>query len=461
MRTLFNVKFNWVVYFFILIVIRITFVDLSWFSFFALMITIHQFILLFNSIGFLIPVRYLFGAFMCLQMLLGPVLAYNGLDQFQKGYYKMQVPEAEYFAYVLPAVICFIIGLHIRSANLQGEYINQRRITEFTNEHPTIPYIFIIVGFTASIVSTFVSSDIGFMFYLLGSFKFIGLFMIILSNKGMKPLHLALVYGSIIISSINQGMFHDLLTWLIFLGAVFAIKYKPSINIKLIFAISFIALAITIQQVKGDYREATWKNGEEAGVDAMEKVLRDKQEKKTLFSYDNLVASNIRINQGAIITNIMRNIPAKLPYSNGEEMMQIIEAAVLPRILAPNKLNAGDRELFMKYSGMRIAQGTSMGLSSVGDAYINFGIFGGSVFMFVLGFLYSELLKAFYRYSKTYPILLLFISLVVYYPIRPDCELQTILGHMVKSCFLLIGVFQVWKYTFLMRPSNKIAQVSP
>ncbi len=207
-----------------------------------------------------------------------------------------------------------------------------------------------------------------------------------------------------------------------------------------------------IQLIKGDYREATWSQGQQGGLETLQKTVEEKQEKEKdgegFFSAEKLGTSNVRINQGFIITNIMNHIPAKEPHANGEQLLQILEAAILPRIIAPNKLNAGDREFFMKYSGMRIAKGTSMGLSSVGDAYINFGIFGGWVFMFLYGMFFSEILKGFGHFSKTYPILILFTSLVFYYPIRPDCELQTILGHLVKSCFLIFVVLQIWKHRF-------------
>jgi hypothetical protein len=80
--------------------------------------------------------------------------------------------------------------------------------------------------------------------------------------------------------------------------------------------------------------------------------------------------------------------------------------------------------------------------------------------MLVLGIFYSEVLNVFHKYSYTYPVLILFVPLVFYYPIRPDCELQTILGHLVKACFLIFVMIQVWKFKFRMprmRPVNKLA----
>jgi len=215
-------------------------------------------------------------------------------------------------------------------------------------------------------------------------------------------------------------------------------------------------LAAAIQQLKGDYRQATWYGDKESGIETFQAVLEKSQEKGTFFSKRHLSESNIRINQGFIVTNIMRNIPARMPFSNGDELKEILEAAFLPRFLAPNKLNAGSRDFFMKYSGIQLKKGTSMGLSSVGDGYINFGTTGGSIFMFFLGLLFSKVLSGFYKYSKYYPILLLFVPLVFYYPIRPDCELQTSLGHLVKGCFLVFSVMLFGKSEFFVEPNRGI-----
>lgn len=427
-------------------------------SFIAVLISAYQFTLLFDSIGHIIPTRHLLGSFMCLQFFVGPTFAYNGLDQYQYFLYKMRIPEIEYFAYAIPAVILFILGLHVNAGRYRGEVVNQASIMQFVDKNPILPYVFIIVGFMASVIARFFGSELAFVFYLLGSFKFIGLFLLVLGTKQIKIGALVLVIGSIISSSLGTGMFHDLLTWLIFTAAVFGIKYHFKFKIKIIGLSAFIFIAITIQLLKGSYREETGRKGEEGDVETFSKLYQQKSNEGGLFNFESLAASNVRINQGFIITNIMATVPDLEPFANGEEMIQILEAAIMPRILAPNKLNAGDREIFYKYSHIRLAPGTSMGLSSIGDAYINFGLFGGVIFMFFLGVLYSEVLNIFYKESFTYPVLILFIPVVFYYPIRPDCELQTILGHLVKSCFLIFVMIQVWKFRF-RGERRKIADV--
>ena len=451
MESLFKTNFNWGIFLLLCFIIFILFPSLSLYSYFALVISIHQLFLLFYSINYVLPIRYLFGTLMCLQMFIGPVLAYNGLDKYQYYMYIMRVPEALYFSYTIPAVIGFILGLHIASGKLKGEFIDESKIRYFLYKNKDLPFWFIGIGFVSSLTAYLFSADFAFVFYLLGNFKYIGVFLLVLGGKQVKLFPLILVFSSVVFSSLGEGMFHDLLTWFIMIGAVLALKFKPNIKLKFITCILFIIFTVIIQQVKGSYREST-RQGMEAGLETFQMAYETGKENNTLFSFKSLSENSIRINQGFIITNIMQTVPSRVPYANGDEFWLIVQAAVLPRILAPDKLNAGDRELFTKYSGLNIKRGTSMGLSSVGDAYINFGIFGGCIFMFLLGLLYNGVLKGFYTYSKNFPLLLLFVPIVFYYPIRPDCELQTILGHLVKSCFLIFVIFIIWKRQFRVQP---------
>ena len=443
-----NSKINIQYFILFCILFRFLFLELNWLTYAALMISAYQFCLIFVSVNYYIPIRYLSGFMMCLQILIGPALAYNGLDIYQEGYNKMQIPEQEYFAYAFPAVLLFIFGLNFLSTKLPGEKPDINGLNAYVKEHPMMPYTLIIIGFISSLVSIYFSSDLAFVFLVISGLKFVGIFLIILGDKGIKPLPLVLVYGSVISSSIAQGMFFDLLTWLTFLGSVYAIKFKPNNYLKVTFILLFSLFAVIIQQLKGDYREATWKQGEEASVETVKKSLKKKNEKQGIFTSESLGASNLRINQGYIVTNIMKTVPDKVPYENGAELELILESSILPRIIAPNKLNSGDRFIFMKYSGIPVAVGTSMALSSVGDAYINFGPLGGTIFMFFFGLLFNYFLKLFNKKGKEFPIAILLATVAFYYPIRPDCELQTILGHLFKSTIIIFVILSVWRHNF-------------
>ncbi len=457
MKTLFPASFNWTALFLSIFLIKLTFVNISLLSLLALFISFYQFGLLFDSIGHIIPTRHLLGSFMCIQFLIGPTLAYNGLEKYQYFMYWMRIPELQYFTYVIPAVAFFIVALHINAGNYKGEAANTKNIQAFILRNPKIPYLFIILGFLASTIAGYFGSDLAFVFYILGSFKFIGLFLLVLGTKQLKIWALVLVIGSIISSSLASGMFHDLLTWLIFTAAIFGFKYRFDFKVKIIGLSAFIFMVIVIQALKGSFRTQLSENGTANSAEAFSKLYQEQSEQGGFLSFKSLAGSVTRINQGFIITNIMLTVPAVVPFSDGEEMYQILEAAIMPRILAPNKLSAGDRNIFVKYSHIPLASGTSMGLSSIGDAYINFGVLGGIAFMFVLGLLYSEVLNSFYKHSFRYPVLILFVPLVFYYPIRPDCELQTILTHLFKSCFLIFVMIQIWKHKFSIRSPKTVA----
>ncbi|MBN8834502.1 MAG: hypothetical protein BGO53_00815 [Sphingobacteriales bacterium 39-19] len=450
MKTLVTPKFNWGLFILTAICIRLFLIDMTGLAYLAILISLYQFGLLFDSIGHFIPVRYLLGSFMCVQFFVGPAFAYYGLQDYAYFMYQMQVPASEYFLYAIPSVCAFILGLHLFAGNLDGEVINQEGIKKFVQQNGKIPYIFIILGFFASVISNFFSSEFGFVFYLLGSFKFIGLFLLILGNKRLKPLPMVLVMGSIVSSSLGEGMFHDLLTWIIFTASIFAIKYKISFNTKVIGAFVFILLALSIQLLKGSFRKALG-TGEQGSIETLANVYEEENSKKGIFNYESIASANTRINQGWIITNIMITVPDKEPYSNGKELMQLLEAAILPRILAPDKLRAGDPEILYKYSGVRVTTGTSMALGAIGDAYVNYGPWGGCIFMFVMGLVYSFILSLFKRFSKDYPVLILFTALSFYYPIRPDCELQTVWGHLIKSLFIIFVMIKVFEHQFKVR----------
>ena len=442
-----NIKVNWIYLLAACFLIRIVFPDISWYSFLAISITLHQFLFLFNSIGKTIPIRALFGALMCLQMLVGSTLAYNGLDQYQiLERYMMQVPEEQYFSYAIPAVLSFIIALNITNKPV-GEIIERDRIEEIIENDKNLPYILIGIGFAFSFFGSAFSSGLGFIIYLLSNLKFIGAFLLVLQKGKLKVLPLFIVYSAILISSLREAMFHDLITWVIFLGAIFAIRLKPSAALKITFIIIFTIVIVIIQQLKGIYRTSL-RQGDEAGLKTFATAFEQGKDNSDVFLLAGLAQSNVRINQGFIITHIMKTVPAQIPFSQGEELKIILEAAFMPRILAPDKLNAGDRTIFFKYSGLELLEGTSMGLSSLGDAYINFGVWGGCLFMFLLGSFYNLVLYGFQKFSKNYPMLILFATLVFYFPIRPDSELQTNLGHVVKSVILIWILLQIFSKYF-------------
>ncbi len=94
---------------------------------------------------------------------------------------------------------------------------------------------------------------------------------------------------------------------------------------------------------------------------------------------------------------VMERVPARLPHEEGERIEEALRHVLVPRLLDPNKpLLVSDSEKVRRYAGVWVAgeeMGTSVGLSFVAEAYIDFGI----PRMFLPLFLYGLLWGVCYR----------------------------------------------------------------
>jgi hypothetical protein len=395
-----------------------------------------------------LPIKELFLSLYSLQYLFSAALTFNGFDQYNIESYKMKITSFQYFSYTLPVFLAFSLGFNLfsKSYNLK---IDRDNIDRWLNNNKNLPYHFIIIGFIAPIISNFIPSSLAFVAYLLECFKFIGLFILVMSYQKIKPILLITIYGLIIFSSFQGGMFHDLLTWLIVLGLILAFRYKPNWKLKLLSIFLFVSFAIFIQSIKGGLREITWSGNEQASIDLIQNINKENSlDKGGFFSKDNLGPHLNRVNQGWILASTIDNLSNNADHTHGTLIIEYLYSAIMPRVFAPNKLNAGSQTIFNQYSGHFIGSETSMGLGLFADAYIEFGQFGAIIYVFLFGLMYGYIMNQFFVRSKKFPILILFTVLAFIYAMRPDCETQTVLGHLFKTIMLLVIIFTFFKKTF-------------
>jgi hypothetical protein len=421
---------------------------------FAVSIFIYWVSSLFIRTNDSLPIKELFLSMYALQFLFSPALAYNGMDYYTDDIYKMKVSSQDYFSYTLPVFIAFTLGFNV-FAKKYSLKLNRSKINLWCEQNPTLPYYFIGIGFVSSFLSSFFPASLAFVFYLLTSFKFIGLFVFLLSYQPLKINLLILIYGLILVSSFQGGMFHDLLTWIIVLCLILAYRYKPTWQLKAAGIVGFVLFAIFIQSIKQGLRAQTWFGNKEASVQLVEDVADDANNKNGgMLSIENLGPNFVRINQGWVLASTMDNVPRVAAHTDGLLLQQYLYSAFVPRIIDDTKLGSGGKEIFNKYSGNHIDSGTSIALGLFTDAYVDSGHFGAIVYVFLFGLFYGYVLYQFNNKTKRYPILLLFVVLVFIFPIRPDCETQTALGHVVKSIMLLTVLFTGFRKKFTL--STKI-----
>ena len=390
-----------------------------------------------------LPVKELFFSLYSLQDLFSPAFMYNGLEDYT--IYKMKTPVDQYYSYAIPLLIVFSLGFAVffDSSKLK---IDRNKIDIFLFFNPSIPYYLIVVGFIAPLFYFVLPKSFNFIVYVAEAFKFIGLFILISSSTKPKFGLLTIIFSGLIISSFAGGMFHDLLTWLIMLGLILNYRYRPSISLKILGVFVFVIFTMFIQLIKDNLRARIWEQGENVSLDLLESASGEAKESKgSFFSFETLGPTVNRINQGWVLASTLENVPENIEHSNGLLIREYLIAATMPRFLFPDKMNGGDTKYFNMYSGHFASSNTVMVLGIPTEAYVEFEGYGAFIYIFFYGVLYGWFLSFFAKKSEDFPILAIFTILVFVYPIRPDCDTQTGLGHLFKTSILLYFVFNLYK----------------
>ena len=284
----------------------------------------------------------------------------------------------------------------------------------------------------------------------MSQFKYIGSVYLILGSYKFKW-HIVIGILSIsLVSSIINGMFHNFILWSTLLFTVISMIVRlRTIQKVVIISIGFIFL-ISLQIVKAQYRDLI-KEGlaERDRVEVFIDLFSSEIFGGLNFSNEeNLKSVITRLNQGWIVSAIMYNVPENEDFAKGETVKEAIMSSLLPRFIDKEKKKAGGRENFMKYTGLPLTTETSMGISVIGEAYINFGVYGGILFMFIYGLGIALLFKLFITLSITKPSLILWSPLLFLQAVKAETELVVILNHVIKSGILIIVFVYVTRKVF-------------
>jgi hypothetical protein len=231
-------------------------------------------------------------------------------------------------------------------------------------------------------------------------------------------------------------MYHDVLMWLIFFGLYFVYTLKPSLKVKLIGAIGVIILILFVQSLKVIYRSEVWSGDKAASLSTVYEIGSEQAKSETILGEENLLGTLNRGNQAWIFASTVDNMDHTKNFQGLTNVNKYLEAALLPRFLAPDKIKSGSQEIFNEFSGHYLNGGTSMGLGIFADGYIAYGAWGVYIFGFVLGLIFSLTFKLVERWTKVSSFYVLLLLPLLNYAVRPDCELQTTINHLAKGIIL-------------------------
>ena len=363
----------------------------------------------------------------------------------------MYVDENIYMNYVVPGVIFLALGLFIIQSNLSVKKITGQ--LKPTKKNISIAYILVFIGLSAGVIDKLINiGGLAFFLFLANILLYVGVSYLFFLFPKKKWWFVIGTLGAVFVLSVNKGMFHNLLLVTAFFSFILVPKRTKFITKLLVISIGFFFIYM-LQLVKAEFREMIYTksnlNPVEVFYNLMEKEFTQQLEKSETteltenpeLTKENANANN-RFNQGWIISKVLENVPQKQPFLNGKTINEAIEASILPRFLAPNKVG-GEQALinFRQITGLGLSKTASMGLSLIAEFYANYGFYGGWIAMFLYGLLLSLSIRFIIHIlgNGSYLIVLWFV-LFFFQVVKAETDFIKIFNHLVKSIIFFVIV---------------------
>ena len=414
-----------------------------------------------QDLGKRIEIRDLISFMSVMQWIIGPVLAYDLLP-YDKLYY-MAVPEQVYMNFVVPVCYFMVLGLYLP---LKDERIvnedDIHRMKAYLAEHPYLGFIFAGIGLAAGFAGKSLPSSLTFLVFLITNIQYVGMYMILFSDSKFKWFIFVGIMGLATSAAILQGMFGELLQWLILSLLIIAMVIKIPMWGKVILLSIGLFIIMLVQSTKEEFRMATWyASSTKSNTEIYKEIIKSRLSSPSrLFEAGTMGNMAARLNQGWIIARIMNYMPEKQPFVRGETIETALYASLLPRFLAPGKAKAGGRANFERFTGTPLPETTSMDISLVGEGYANFGILGGMVFIFIVSLLYNWVIVKVVAISKNHPTLILWLPLLFFQVMKAETDFATVFNYLIKASIVTFIAFYIMNKIMEMRRSRrKIIQV--
>jgi hypothetical protein len=82
-----------------------------------------------------------------------------------------------------------------------------------------------------------------------------------------------------------------------------------------------------------------------------------------------------------------------------------------------------------------------MDISIMGEAYANYGVNGGVIFMFFLGLFYNFILSRIFIYSVNTPTLILMIPLMFLQVVKAETDFTSSMNYLVKAIMVVFMIY--------------------
>ncbi len=366
----------------------------------------------------------------------------------------MRVPSDDYYSFMIPATLAMIAGMKLPVFYQKQTYKNQVQyminVKGYLTNSKWQGLIMVVIGLASSVLKNYVPSSLSFVLFLFSYLMFVGIFYCLYSDIPFKRLILIFVFGVLIVRSISGGMFGEM----VFMGAltVILLFLGNRMNFAKKLGIMFIGVfgIIILQAVKPSFRKQTWYGkgkGNELAV--FSNVLTEKVSNPFGLFDDQKILFGMytRFNQGQIISNVLYSVPTRFPYAGGETIVTSLAASIVPRVLWPDKPEAGGAYNFKRFLGITL-KGWSANLSPFGEAWGNFGETGGIIFMFFFGLLFNYFFYVLLKIAVKYPSLILWFPYLFFYAVSIENDVLTMVNSFSKAAIFTYFIYKAFPKVF-------------
>lgn len=406
--------------------------------------------------------REVIANYTCVIYLLMPLLGYSIYtkeSRIARIWVKyMPIPPEQYFSFVLPAVLAFLLGMFFIGGKKPPVDEDKQimdllgRIREVLRGNASIGFLLIGIGVFFYFLKPVLPGPLEFIGNLTHLFIFPGLLYIhfqpALKGKVFVYLFVALFF---LADAARTGMFTVVFYMGITVGSMLFLGSRISFKFKLMGFVLAISCTFILQLAKLAYRtNALASNKSEVGINSLQNIFAEKASGfNTIFSQNAFFPIYARMNQGYNVSLVMRRIPYKQPFDNGTSIYKSLAASVVPRLLWPDKPQAGGAYNMEHFAGFKI-KGWSTNIGPIGEAYGNFGSTGGIIYMFFFGLFIRWAYLLVFKFARINPVLFLWFP-VLFFEITYSMENDSLqaLNSFLKAGFFIWLLYKLFPRLFL------------
>ncbi len=406
--------------------------------------------------------------FICLIMPSVGYSVYNHDNYLARIFYRyMMVSDDVYFGFTLPAVCAFSLSMCYpvtKSNKVLDEGESFRKILLLVrNElrmHTKTGIIITVTGVITFFFIGVVPDAVRFVFTLLFFSSFAGILYIYYSPPMASKNILLILFTLFMLGlAVQSGVFTIVVYMGITLFSFLFLGRKYALWKKMVVFIVGVFLLFITQNVKTAYRDQTWRGKEVDGKTTLfvDLAIDNLENIDKLIDNEGFFPVYMRTNQGFNISVVMRRIPAQQDFDDGNHLLLTAASALVPRLIWPDKPQAGGKESMKYYTGYNI-EGWSTNVSPLGEAYASFGPYGGILYMFLLGLFIRWVYKRVFVIALRLPLLVLWIP-VLFYQVTYCMETDSlqIFNSLLKGAFFLWLLFKVlpnWFGKMIKQPGS-------